>query len=76
MREKLDGRCLEFTGKIRPFYDALILSKIENGEPKCLQKFRRDCTKTLAKFEAPPKDVGKYGYICMKYKHLKFFHTS
>lgn len=71
--EELNGRFLEFTGKIRPFHDALMLSKVENGEPECLQKFKNGCRQTLAKFEALPKNVKKHGYAYMKYKELPSF---
>ncbi len=71
--EELNGRFLEFTGKIRPFHDALMSSKIENEEPECLQKFKNDCRRTLAKFEALPKKVQKHGYIYGGYKDLGSF---
>ena len=71
--EELNGRFLEFTGKIRPFCDALMSSKVENEEPECLQKFKSDCRQTLAKFEALPKNVEEHGYEYMKYTYLNSF---
>lgn len=71
--EELNGRFLEFTGKIRSFYDALMRSETENREPECLRKFRSDCKTTLAKFEALPKKVEQYGYKYLKYEELSSF---
>ena len=72
--KELINKFLEFTGKIRSFHDALMLSKVENGEPECLQKFRSDCKKTLVGFKALPEKVKKHAmYLENKYKDLLSF---
>lgn len=70
---ELNSKFLEFTGKIRPFYDAMMGSGIDDKEPECLQKFRSDCRKTLAKFKELPQSVKKHGYIYGGYKDLDSF---
>lgn len=72
--KELIKKFLEFTGKIRSFHDALMLSKVENGEPECLQKFRSDYEKKLVEFKALPEKVKKHAMsLENKYKDLRSF---
>ncbi|MBR1843505.1 MAG: hypothetical protein IJ793_01355 [Opitutales bacterium] len=71
--KELNKKFLEFTGEIRPFYDAMTGSEIDNKEPECLQKFRNDCRKTLAKFKKLPQSVKEHGCIYGGYKDLDSF---
>ena len=70
---ELNSKFIEFTGKIRPFYDAMTGSGIDDKEPECLQKFKNDCRQTLAKFEALPKNVQENGWKYMEYRNLTSF---